>query len=134
MDAKSIKKYTTKNLNQKKCVAMFLGFSPTFVATQLHASFDTGLLEDLEPKGEWWEGDGVAGLQLREGGVVNQLQQGHLSERESVWESPVWERLQQCRTYQATYETVSQSQVKDDKVLRCASNPQHSWSEVLLQF
>ena len=47
----------------------------------------------MEPKGECWEGDSVTGLllhwlQLREGGVVNQLQQmaiqGHLSETERV--------------------------------------------------
>ena len=73
---------------------MFLGSTP-FVVTQLHACFDVGLLEDLEPKGEGWEGDGVTGLllhrlQFREGGVVNQLQQmaiqSHLSQKERVGE------------------------------------------------
>ena len=64
------------------------------VVTRLHACFDVGPLEDLEPKGEGWEGDGVTGLllhrlQFREGGVVNQLQQmaiqSHLSETEREW-------------------------------------------------
>ena len=64
---------------------------------QLHACFAVGLLEDLEPKGECWEGDSVTGLllhrlQLREGGVVNQLQQmtiqGHLSGKEREREQP----------------------------------------------
>ena len=68
-------------------------FLPNVVVTQLHACFDIGLLEDLEPKGGCWEGDSVTGLllhwlQLREGGVVNQLQQmaiqDHLSGRD--WE------------------------------------------------
>ena len=59
----------------------------------LHACFGIGLLEDLEPKGEGREGDSVTGLllyclQLREGGIVNQLQQmaiqSHLSGRERM--------------------------------------------------
>ena len=46
----------------------------------LHACFGIGLLEDLEPKGEGGKEEGVAchlllGFQIREGGVVHQLQQ-----------------------------------------------------------
>ena len=66
------------------------------VVTQLHACFDVGLLEDLEPKGEGWEGDGVTGLllhrlQFREGGVVNQLQQMAIQSHLSAWERK-WEK------------------------------------------
>ena len=80
------------------------------MATKLHACFDIGLLKDLEPKGKCWEGDSVTGLllhwlQLREGSVINQLQQmtiqsylsgggggGGGGERERV-ESLAWETL-----------------------------------------
>ena len=83
---------------------MFLG-SSQFVVTQLHACFDVGLLEDLEPKREGWEGDGVTGLllhwlQFREGGVVNQLQQMAIlvtclrqRERERGGREGAWETL-----------------------------------------
>ena len=72
----------------------------------LHACLGVGLLEDLEPKGKCWEGDGVTGLllhwlQLREGGVVNQLQQmaiqGHLSGRERMGEKR--KMLYSCLSY-----------------------------------
>ena len=74
-----------------QCIAMFSGVLPTSMASYMHALLLASLKTWLEPKGECWEGDSATGLllhrlQLREGGVVNQLQQmtiqSHLSGKE----------------------------------------------------